>query len=149
MSYSDQLRECGLAVELVGASLIVSPANLVTEEIAELIRTHKQSIVAEISNAGQWTGDAAALVAWFRDNLDSLPLKPFTLVSEPNFEIIWLTPQASYRELLRAIDEGPGGSDAESLVSILALLRARFPRNGREAGSKQSGPCCMNPPGNN
>lgn len=130
MSYSECLRNYGLTIELEGASLIVSPAELVTADVAELIREHKQTIVAEISNARLWSGNAAALVEWYRDNRDRLPSKPFTLEYWPDGTamVIWATPQASYARLDMAIEDGPDGPEAASLLAVLVKLQARCKR---------------------
>ncbi len=134
MSYSDQLQDYGLTIELDGESLIVSPAELVTREVANLIRAHKQAIVAELTGANQWTGEAADLVEWFNVNRHRLPFKPFTLEYWPDGEamVIVGVPAAYYRELGAAIDEGPAGPRAEQLVSILGKLkRATSARGNR------------------
>lgn len=125
MSFSNQLQDYGLTIKLDGESLIVSPAELVTSEVVDLIRAHKQAIVAELAGANHWTGEAADLVEWFKTNRHRLPIKPFALECWPDGEamVIVGVPAAYYRELGAAIDEGPTEPRAEQLVSILGKLK--------------------------
>lgn len=48
MSLLSELRGRGLKVELAGNRLILSPANLVTLDVEELVKAHKDKIIAEV-----------------------------------------------------------------------------------------------------
>lgn len=51
----EMLRILGLSVRLDGAKLFVSPAELIDEDVAWLIRTHKAEIIAALqSNEPRW-----------------------------------------------------------------------------------------------
>lgn len=51
MSYLSDLRERGLTIGLGGNRLILSPAELVTSDVEELVKGHKAEIIAEVRQA--------------------------------------------------------------------------------------------------
>lgn len=48
ISYSKLLRERGLRVEVSGERVVLSPAELVTPDIVEIVKAHKPEIISEI-----------------------------------------------------------------------------------------------------
>jgi hypothetical protein len=73
----------------------------------------------------QW-GDHAHLVEWFFSAKDSLPRERFTYDQGEGWQVIWMTPAASYENLAAEIEKGPGGQWDAEVRSILEQLHKLF-----------------------
>jgi len=73
----------------------------------------------------QW-GDHAHLVEWFFSAKDSLPRERFTYDRGEGWQVIWMTPAASYQNLAAEIEKGPGGQWDAEVRSILEQLHKLF-----------------------
>jgi hypothetical protein len=73
----------------------------------------------------QW-GDHAHLVEWFFSAKDSLPRERFTYDQGEGWQVIWMTPAASYQNLAAEIEKGPGGQWDAEVRSILEQLHNLF-----------------------
>lgn len=73
----------------------------------------------------QW-GEHTHLVEWFLEIRHILPTKPFCYWQGEGCSIHWMTPAASYENLAREIERGPGGKWDEEIRSILEQLHKLF-----------------------
>jgi hypothetical protein len=76
----------------------------------------------------QW-GDHAHLAEWFFSAKDSLPRERFTYDRGEGWQVIWMTPAASYEHLAEEIKKGPGGQWDAEVRSILEQLHNLFGNN--------------------
>jgi len=82
----------------------------------------------EILKIEQW-GDHARLVEWFFSAKDTLPRERFTYDQGEGWQVIWMTPAASYEHLAVEIEKGPGGQWDTEVRSILEQLHNLFGNN--------------------
>ncbi|MBP8649951.1 MAG: hypothetical protein KBI48_04495 [Deltaproteobacteria bacterium] len=73
----------------------------------------------------QW-GEHAHLVEWFLSVKDTLPRERFTYDQGEGWQVIWMTPAASYQNLAAEIEKGPGGQWDAEVRSILEQLHNLF-----------------------
>jgi len=79
----------------------------------------------EILKIEQW-GDHAHLVEWFFSAKDTLPRERFTYDQGDGWQVIWMTPVASYERLKTEIEKGPESPWADEVRSILKQLHRLF-----------------------
>jgi hypothetical protein len=79
----------------------------------------------DILKTEQW-GDHAHLVEWFFSARDTLPRERFTYDQGDGWQVIWMTPVASYERLKTEIEKGPESPWADEVRSILKQLHRLF-----------------------
>ena len=99
--------------------------NLYTGTVGHLAESGTAGGTASGTLAKQW-GDHAHLVEWFFSAKDSLPRERFTYDRGEGWQVIWMTPAASYQNLAAEIEKGPGGQWDAEVRSILEQLHKLF-----------------------
>ena len=90
------LRQLGLSIEVEGERLIVTPANLIDDDVRWLIRKHRDAIIAELEDVPRW--------AWLVRFSDREPLETYH------------HPKAPYADVMRKY---PGALSVEPLPKSL------------------------------
>lgn len=127
MSALCELTEKGIAVKALDGKLKLTGLSSLKpderEQVLNIATRDKEQLLVIL----QW-GKHAHLVEWFTDNVHLLTVKPYKLCEGEGWSLYYATPAASYRRILDAIKQGPGGEHAQdnTLYGVLSDLYAKF-----------------------
>lgn len=118
----DELSRQGILLEARGDKLRYWPKSAVPPETVERLREHKREIIARLqgrqSAMHEWSDEATAMIAWYREQRDRLPMVPFQL--RPGCRVS--DPESFYASLDDDIRRGPFDARA-TRGGLLADLR--------------------------
>jgi len=125
MNALQELTTRGINVCVSSGKLKLSGLSSLEPDEREQVLTIATRSKEQLLTILQW-GDHARLVEWFFSAKDSLPRERFTYDQGEGWQVIWMTPAASYENLAAEIEKGPGGQWDAEVRSILEQLHKLF-----------------------
>ena len=125
MNALQELTTRGINVCVSSGKLKLSGLSSLEPDEREQVLTIATRSKEQLLTILQW-GDHAHLVEWFFSAKDTLPRERFTYDRGEGWQVIWMTPAASYQNLAAEIEKGPGGQWDAEVRSILEQLHKLF-----------------------